>query len=209
MVPRVLAIMALLGGLRGLLGDGPQFVVFVFVSLAVESALWWFTAWFMLHGPGAMAGPPPHGRDHGRRDGGYAVSATVWMPSVVTRNQTQFGFFGVALALVTWFSGAAICVLLGACAGAVFAEDTGRVGASSAAATRRCSSTAPHYHFPPPKAHPAARRVPTHRRRSDRALGPSDLVPCPANLASISLVRSRTWVRLPLWGSGQRSVLRG
>ena len=46
----------------------------------------------------------------------------------MTENEAQFGFFGVALALVTWFSGAAICVLIGACAGPVFAEDTGRVG---------------------------------------------------------------------------------
>jgi hypothetical protein len=29
---------------------------------------------------------------------------------------------------VTWFSGAAICILIGACAGPVLAEDTGRVG---------------------------------------------------------------------------------
>ena len=61
--------------------------------------------------------------------GVYGLSAAVWMSSVVTRNEDQFGFFGVALALVTWFSGAAICVLIGACAGAVFAEDSGRVGA--------------------------------------------------------------------------------
>ena len=58
----------------------------------------------------------------------FAASATVWMPEVVTSNEAQFGFFGVALALVTWFSGAAICILVGACAGAVFAEDPGRVG---------------------------------------------------------------------------------
>jgi hypothetical protein len=50
------------------------------------------------------------------------------MPGVVTRNFSQFGFFGIALALVTWFSGTAICILVGACAGAVFATDTGRVG---------------------------------------------------------------------------------
>jgi hypothetical protein len=59
---------------------------------------------------------------------GYAASATIWMPRVVTSNEAQFGLFGVALALVTWFSGAAICVLIGACAGSVLAEDTGRVG---------------------------------------------------------------------------------
>jgi len=60
--------------------------------------------------------------------GAFALSATVWMPGVVSDNENQFGFFGIALALVTWFSGAAICVLVGACAGPVFAEDAGRVG---------------------------------------------------------------------------------
>ena len=58
----------------------------------------------------------------------YATTASIWMPTVVTSNEDQFGFFGVALALVTWFSGAALCVLIGACAGAVLAEDGGRVG---------------------------------------------------------------------------------
>jgi hypothetical protein len=30
--------------------------------------------------------------------------------------------------LVSWFSGAAICILIGACAGVVLAEDPGRIG---------------------------------------------------------------------------------
>ena len=47
---------------------------------------------------------------------------------MVTDNEAQFGIFGVALALVTWFSGAAICILIGACAGVVLAEDAGRFG---------------------------------------------------------------------------------
>jgi hypothetical protein len=58
----------------------------------------------------------------------YAVSATVWMPGVMTSNEAQFGFFGVAISLVTWFSGVAICILVGACAGPVLAEDSGWVG---------------------------------------------------------------------------------
>ena len=35
------------------------------------------------------------------------------MPGVVEENEAQFGFFGIGLSLVTWFSGAAICILVG------------------------------------------------------------------------------------------------
>ena len=59
----------------------------------------------------------------------YSASASVWMPETVTSNEAQFGLFGVALALVSWFSGAAICILVGACIGPVLAEDTGWIGA--------------------------------------------------------------------------------
>lgn len=33
---------------------------------------------------------------------GFALTAAVWMPNVIARNLNQFGFFGIALALVTW-----------------------------------------------------------------------------------------------------------
>ena len=58
----------------------------------------------------------------------YGLSASAWMSNLVTKNEAQFGFFGVALALVSWFSGAAICIMIGACAGPVLAQDSGRVG---------------------------------------------------------------------------------
>jgi membrane protein len=123
-----LACMALLGGLRGALGDGLGFGLFAIVSLAVIAGQWWFTAWFLLLGEVRARVLVPTGVITSIVTAGYAASATVWMPRVVTSNEAQFGFFGVALALVTWFSGAAICVLIGACAGPVLAEDTGRVG---------------------------------------------------------------------------------
>ena len=124
----VLVVLALLGGLRGALGGGLGFGLFAIVSLAVTSGLWWFTAWFLLLGEVRMRVLVPTGVITSIAMAGYAASATVWMPGVVTRNEAQFGFFGVALALVTWFSGAAICILIGACAGPVLAEDTGAVG---------------------------------------------------------------------------------
>ena len=98
------------------------------MTLAATSALWWFTAWFLLLGDVRARVLLPTGVITGVAIAVYASSATVWMPEVVKDNEAQFGFFGVALALVTWFSGAAICILVGACAGVVFAEDTGPVG---------------------------------------------------------------------------------
>ena len=124
----ILACLALLGGLRDALGDGLGLGLFVVVSLVVTSGLWWFTAWFLLLGDVRPRVLLPTGLITSFALAGFAVSATIWMPDVVTQNEAQFGFFGVALALVTWFSGAAICVLIGACAGPVLAEDTGRVG---------------------------------------------------------------------------------
>ena len=120
--------MAALGGLRALLGDGPQIVAFALVSLAATSALWWFTAWFMLSGQVRWRALLPSGVVTAVVLLAYALSATVWMPDVVTKNEEQFGFFGIALALVTWFSGASSCILVGACAGAVLAGDSGNLG---------------------------------------------------------------------------------
>jgi len=128
-LPAILAYTALLGGARGLAGDGAGFGVFVLISLMASSALWWLTAWFMLQGQVRWRVLAPTGLVTGFAMTGYAISAAIWMPEVVSRNDTQFGFFGVALALVTWLSGAAICILVGACAGPVFAEDQGPVGA--------------------------------------------------------------------------------
>jgi membrane protein len=124
----ILLSLAVLGGLRAAAGDGAGVVVWAVVGLAVYVGLWWFTAWWLLLGEVRMRVLAPTGVITGIAMAAYGLSASIWMPQVVASNETQFGFFGVALALVTWFSGAAICVLVGACAGPVFAEDTGRLG---------------------------------------------------------------------------------
>jgi membrane protein len=119
---------ALLGGVRGALDGGLGVGLFALVSLAVTSALWCFVAWLLLMGEVRGRVLVPTGVITAVGTTGYALAASVWMPEVVTSNEAQFGFFGVGLALVTWFSGASICVLVGACAGSVLAEDPGRVG---------------------------------------------------------------------------------
>ena len=119
---------ALLGGLSGTLHGWLGVGLVAVACLAGTSALWWFTAWFLLLGEVRARVLLPTGVITSIVTAVFAVSATVWMPEVVTSNQAQFGFFGVALALVTWFSGAAICILVSACAGAVFAIDPGKIG---------------------------------------------------------------------------------
>jgi membrane protein len=124
----MMASLAVLGFIRGALDGAIGVGLFIILSLSVTTSLWWFSSWFFLLGevrprvllPAALITSVPLGL--------FAISATLWMPSVVKTNENQFGFFGIALALVTWFSGAAICVLIGACAGPVLADDTGRVG---------------------------------------------------------------------------------
>jgi membrane protein len=127
-VAAFLVYMALLGGARTVLGGGAGIVAFVVVALALSTAVWWFTAWLMLKGQVRARVLLPSGLITGIALSGYALSATLWMPNNVTSNNHQYGIFGVALALVAWFSGAAICVVVGACAGPVLAEDPGPIG---------------------------------------------------------------------------------
>jgi membrane protein len=124
----VIAYLAFLGWVRSFLAQGATIALFVIVALGAATALWWFTTYAMLRGEVRMRVLLPSGLITGLALSGYAVSATVWMPETVSRNMQQFGMFGVALALVTWFSGAAICLVVGACAGPVLAEDDGPVG---------------------------------------------------------------------------------
>src|SRR5215831_15089680 len=93
-----LGYIAALGGLRGVLGNGPGLVLFGLVSLAATSAWWWFTSWYLLLGEVRWRVLLPTGVITAVLLAGFAISATVWMPDVVTRNEAQFGFFGVALA---------------------------------------------------------------------------------------------------------------
>ena len=119
---------ALQGGLRSVFDGGLGVAVFVVLSLAITAGVWTFTAWWLLLGDVRARVLVPTGIITSLAVTGFALAAAVWMPELVRRNEDQFGFFGVALALVTWFSGAAICLLIGACAGPVLAESGGRLG---------------------------------------------------------------------------------
>jgi len=124
----MLVYMTATGALGRMLGTGLGLPVFIVAAVASSIAWWWFSAWYLLLGHVRWRPLLPTAVISAVAMLGFALSASVWMPNVVTRNQDQFGFFGIALALVTWFSGAAICIIVGACAGPVLAEDPGPIG---------------------------------------------------------------------------------
>ena len=119
---------ALIGVARQLIGDGPQIAAFGLLAWAATIGLWWITPWFMLQRQVRLRVLATSALATGTALTVYGATASLWMPYTVTQNQQQFGFFGVALAMVTWLTGGALIIVIGACAGPIFAEDPGAIG---------------------------------------------------------------------------------
>ena len=125
----ILVYFALLGGARRAIGGPPGYRDVARPDASAGAvALWWITARVMLRGQIHWRPLLASATLTAIAMTVYGATAGIWMPRIVTNNQHQFGFFGVALALVTWFSGAALCIVIGTCAGAVLAEDPGIIG---------------------------------------------------------------------------------
>ena len=124
----ILAYFTLIGGMRAAFGRGPGLVPFAILALAAAIGLWWITPWVMLGRQVRLRVLLPTGVLTGLGITVYGATSSLWMPTAMSQNQQQFGFFGVALAMVTWLSGAAFIVVAGACAAPVLAEDRGALG---------------------------------------------------------------------------------
>ena len=145
----VLAGMAALGAAGGAADGGLGVGVVALVGFVVTTGVWWFTAWYLLLGDVRARVLLPTGLLTAVTTGlvrrlGDGVDA-----GVVEENEAQFGFFGIGLSLVTWFSGAAICILVGACIGPVLAEDEAGSAPTSAATTKGPWWRALRRHSPP------------------------------------------------------------
>ena len=98
------------------------------LATVISVAAWTATPWLMLLGDVRFRALIATGVVTAVLIAGYTAAAPVWMPNTISSNQAQFGFFGVALSLISWLSGATICILLGASTGAVLVSDEGVVG---------------------------------------------------------------------------------
>jgi membrane protein len=124
----ILAYFSLIGGMRVLLGRGPGIVLFGILALAATIGLWWVIPWVMLGRQVRLRVLLPTGVLTGVGMTVYGATSSLWMPTSMSQNQQQFGFFGVALAMVTWLSGAAFIIVASACAAPVLAEHRGVLG---------------------------------------------------------------------------------
>jgi len=124
----VIIYFALIGLVHAILNDGIELAAFGIVAWVLAVSVWWLTSWLMLQRQVRGRVLLPTAVLTATALVIYSVSANVWMPRTVSGNVEQFGFFGIAIALVTWLTGTGIIIVIAACAGPVLAEDDGIVG---------------------------------------------------------------------------------
>jgi membrane protein len=118
----------MISGVRWLLDGDLADRVSVVIALAGSFALWLWSQYVLLYGQvrwRALVAPAA------AIAGGtalFALSTAIWLPRSLEVNQAQFGFFGVAMTLVSWLVGSAFVIVVGSALGPVLAEDPGRLG---------------------------------------------------------------------------------
>ena len=93
----LLAYFAVLGGIRAVLGHGPETALFLVIALFASIGVWLLTPWLMLQRQVRWKALFSGAVLTGVAVSVYAATASLWMPRSVRENQHQFGFFGVAL----------------------------------------------------------------------------------------------------------------
>jgi membrane protein len=124
----VLVYIFLLAAVRDLIGGTTGTASAWLLSALAGTLLWWWTARLMLRGEVRWRPLLPTAALTGLGTSFYAMAADVWMPVTVSGNFAQFGAFGIALSFVTFFTGMAFVIVIGAVIGPVLAEADDPVG---------------------------------------------------------------------------------
>ena len=119
-------LMIFISVLRNLMpgSSGPLFS-WVF-GLIGGIGLWWWTARLMLRGEVRWRALLPTAVITGVGSWIYALAASVWMPANVTNQFAEFGAFGIAMAIVTWFTGLAFLIVAAAALGPALTDGQDR-----------------------------------------------------------------------------------
>ena len=121
-------LMIIVSLIRGLLPGASGPVMSWAVGLAGATGLWWWTARLMVRGEVRWRPLLPTAVITGVGTWIYALAASVWMPANVSNQYAEFGAFGIAMAIVTWFTGLAFLIVAAAAAAPALADGDGRVG---------------------------------------------------------------------------------
>ena len=124
----MLVYVFVLATVRDLIGGATGTASAWVLGALVGTLLWWWTARLMLRGEVRWRPLLPTAVITGLGSAIYALAADVWMPVTVTRNYGQFGAFGIALSFVTFFTGLAFIIVIGAVIGPVLAQANDPVG---------------------------------------------------------------------------------
>jgi len=98
------------------------------VGLAATIGLWWWTARLMVRGEVRWRALLPTAVITGVGTWIYALASSVWMPGNVSNQFAEFGAFGIAMAIVSWFTGLAFLIVAAAAAAPALADGEGKVG---------------------------------------------------------------------------------
>jgi len=123
----ILVLFGLNALLARVLIGGPGGLARTVLGLATSTALWWWTARTMLRGEVRWRPLLPGAALTAVVLTVYVLASRVWMPRAVESNSAQFGFFGVALALVSWFLGMSVAIIGAATLTPVLIEGDGRI----------------------------------------------------------------------------------
>ena len=149
----VLALMLLISLARGLIAGGAGEGLAWTVALAGAVGLWWWTARMMTRSEVRWRPLLPTAVLTGIGSWAYTLAASVWMPFNVRGNYAQFGSFGIALALVTWFTGLAFVIVTAAVLAPALADGDGAVAGWLRAGRPDCLEPGAPPALPPPS-HP-------------------------------------------------------
>ena len=122
----MVVFLALTGLAGSFLRDVPVPGTFYVIATVFMTGLWWWTARLMLRGEVRWIPLLPGAVITALMMITYIAAAPIWMPSAVASNQSQFGYFGVTLSLVSYFVGVAFVVVIGAASAPVLAEGSSR-----------------------------------------------------------------------------------
>ncbi len=96
------------------------------IGLLASTLLWWWTA--MLRGEVRWRALLPTAVVMGAGGWLYTLAAALWMPGDVSSQFAQFGAFGITQSFVTWFTGAALLLILAAVLGPARADGDTMIG---------------------------------------------------------------------------------